>query len=189
MHQFPSDREHRIPGEQIRSRHLRLDRRGHVEIAKTRGRGSPGCAWLGRVVPAGAAGMKQDKIGGLVSIAIGAASLAETAILYPYRLNSISGDFVMPGVVGVLLVVLGLLLVFRVKTPPHEIERAGRRAGLQMLGTVVILFAYWYAISELGYVIGTLLASLGLFKVVSGSGWGRGTGCRGLLTARPYRVW
>ena len=102
--------------------------------------------------------MKQDKIGGLVSIAIGAASLAETAILYPYRLNSISGDFVMPGVVGVLLVVLGLLLVFVVKTPPYEIERADRRAGLQMLGTVVILFAYWYAISELGYVIGTLLA-------------------------------
>jgi putative tricarboxylic transport membrane protein len=132
--------------------------------------------------------MKQDKIGGLVSIAIGAGSLAETAILYPYRLNSISGDFVMPGVVGVLLVVLGLLLVFVVKTPPYEIERADRRGRLQMLGTVVILFAYWYAISELGYVIGTLLASLGLFKVVSGYGWIRATVYAGIVTLVLYVV-
>jgi small-conductance mechanosensitive channel len=132
--------------------------------------------------------MKQDKIGGLVSIAIGAGSLVETATLYPYRLNSISGDFVMPGVVGVLLVVLGLLLVFVVKTPPYEIERADRRAGLQMLGTVVILFAYWYAISELGYVIGTLLAALGLFKVVSGYGWIRATVYAGIVTLVLYVV-
>src|SRR3979411_3016232 len=109
-----------MPGEQSRRCHVVFDRRGHVEIAKTRGRGSPGCAWLGPVVPAGAAGMKQDKIGGLVSIAIGAASLAETAILYPYRLNSISGDFVMPGVVGGLLCVLGLLLVVVVQTPTYS---------------------------------------------------------------------
>jgi len=100
----------------------------------------------------------------------------------------ISGDFVMPGVVGVLLVVLGLLLVFVVKTPPYEIERADRRARLQMLGTVVILFAYWYAISELGYVIGTLLASLGLFKVVSGYGWIRATVYAGIVTLVLYVV-
>jgi hypothetical protein len=132
--------------------------------------------------------MKQDKIGGLVGIAIGVGSLVEAAVLYPYRLNSMSGDFVMPGVVGVLLVVLGLLLVFVVKTPPYEIERADRRAGLQMLGTVVILFAYWLAISELGYVIGTLLASLGLFKVVSGYGWIRATVYAGIVTLVLYVV-
>jgi hypothetical protein len=132
--------------------------------------------------------MKQDKIGGLVSIAIGAGSLVEAASLYPYRLNSISGDFFMPGVVGVLLVVLGLLLVFVVKTPPYEIERADRRARLQMVGTVVILFAYWYVISELGYVIGTLLASLGLFKVVSGYGWIRATVYAGIVTLVLYVV-
>jgi hypothetical protein len=132
--------------------------------------------------------MKQDKIGGLVSIAIGAGSLVEAAILYRYRLNSTSGDFVMPGVVGVLLVVVGLLLVFVVKTPPYEIERVDRRAGRQMLGTFAILFAYWYAISELGYVIGTFLASLGLFKVVSGYGWIRAAVYAGIVTLVLYVV-
>jgi hypothetical protein len=137
---------------------------------------------------AGAAGMKQDRIGGLVSIAVGAGSLVEAAILYPFRLNSTSGDFVMPGVVGALLVVMGLLLVFVVKTPPFEIERPDRKAGIQMLGTIVILFAYWWAISELGYVIGTVLASFGLFKVVSGYGWIRAAVYAGIITLVLYVV-
>lgn len=132
--------------------------------------------------------MKQDKVGGLVSIAVGAGSLVQAVILYPFRLNSTSGDFVMPGVVGTLLVVMGLLLVFVVKTPPYEIERADRKAGLQMFGTVVILFAYWWAISELGYVVGTLLASFGLFKVVSGYGWIRATVYAGVITLVLYVV-
>jgi hypothetical protein len=126
--------------------------------------------------------MKQDKIGGVISIAVGAGSLIEAVILYPFRLNSFSGDFVMPGVVGMLLVVLGLLLVFVIKTPPFEIERPERRARFQMLGTIAIMFAYWWAISELGYVIGTLLASFGLFKVVSGYGWIRATFYAAIIT-------
>jgi putative tricarboxylic transport membrane protein len=132
--------------------------------------------------------MKPDRIGGLVSIAVGAGSLVEAAILYPFRLNSTSGDFVMPGVVGVLLVVLGVLLAFVVKTPAYEVESPDRRAGFQMLGTVAILFAYWYAISELGYVIGTVLASFGLFKVVSGYGWIRAALYAGILTLVLYVV-
>jgi hypothetical protein len=75
-----------------------------------------------------------------------------------------------------------------VKTPPYEIERADRKARLQMFGTVVILFAYWWAISELGYVVGTLLASFGLFKVVSGYGWIRATVYAGVITLVLYVV-
>jgi putative tricarboxylic transport membrane protein len=57
-----------------------------------------------------------------------------------------------------------------------------------MLGTVVILFAYWYAISELGYTIGTLLASLCLFKVVGEYGWIRTTAYAGIVTLVLYVV-
>lgn len=134
------------------------------------------------------AGMKEDRIGGLLSIAVGIGSLVEAVILYPYRLNSVSGDFVMPGVVGVLLIVLGLLLVFVVKTPHYNVERTHRRARLQMLGTIALLFGYWYAITELGYVIGTLLASFGLFKVVSGYGWIRAAAYAGIITVVLYVV-
>jgi putative tricarboxylic transport membrane protein len=115
--------------------------------------------------------MKPDRIGGIISIIIGAIAISESIRLSPMRMSTFAGDHTMPGVVGAALILLGLLLVFFIKGENHKVEFPNRKLIVQMLLTIVLLFAYWFVIKYLGYVISTLLVSVGLFKVMSSYSW------------------
>jgi putative tricarboxylic transport membrane protein len=132
--------------------------------------------------------MKADRIGGIISIIIGAIAISEAIRLYPMRMSTFAGDHTMPGVVGVALIVLGLLLVFFVKGDNHKVEFPNRKLIIQMVLTIGLLFAYWFAIKYLGYVISTLLVSICLFKVMSSYSWIKSSIYALILAAAFYLV-
>lgn len=107
-----------------------------------------------------------DRIGGIVCIVFGALAVSESIRLYPTRMDSLVGDHTMPGIVGVIMILLGLLLVFTIKGKQVKVQFPDRKMMLNMLFTLILMFFYWFLLPYLGYVIITLLVSIGLFKVI-----------------------
>jgi putative tricarboxylic transport membrane protein len=109
--------------------------------------------------------VKADRIGGLITVIVGVVSLIEAIRLFPGRITFFVGDHTLPSLLGVAMLLLGLLLIvkrggaFRVELPTGRLLR-------NMLITMGILFLYWLLIPILGYVISTILALVGLFKVI-----------------------
>ncbi|ALS22066.1 MULTISPECIES: tripartite tricarboxylate transporter TctB family protein [Paenibacillus] len=110
--------------------------------------------------------MLSDRVGGIISIIFGSIAMSEAIRLFPARMDTFVGDHTMPGIVGGALILLGLLLVFFVKGESFKVEFPDRVIMKSMLLALGLLFAYWFAIQYLGYVISTLLVSIGLFKVL-----------------------
>lgn len=110
--------------------------------------------------------MLADRIGGIISIIFGSISMSEAIRLYPARMDTFVGDHTMPGIVGGALILLGLIMVFFIKGESFKVEFPERVIMKSMFIALGLLFAYWFAIPYLGYVISTLLVSIGLFKVL-----------------------
>jgi putative tricarboxylic transport membrane protein len=110
--------------------------------------------------------MASDRIGGIISIIFGSIAVSEAVRLYPARMDTFVGDHTLPGLVGGLLIVLGLLLVFFIKGESFQVEYPDRKTIISLVLTFGFLFGYWFFIPYLGYVISTFLVSVGLFKVM-----------------------
>lgn len=110
--------------------------------------------------------MLADRIGGIISVIFGGIAMSEAIRLYPARMDTFVGDHTMPGIVGGALILLGLLMVFFIKGESFKVEFPDRVIMRSMLLALGLLFAYWFAIQYLGYVISTLLVAIGLFKVL-----------------------
>lgn len=109
--------------------------------------------------------VKADKIGGGVTVLLGITSLVEAIRLFPGRTTFLVGDHTLPSLLGLAMILLGLLLIFkqgaafRVELPKGML--------LKNIGmSVAIMFLYWILIPILGYVISTVLALISLFKVI-----------------------
>ncbi|HEV7718126.1 MAG TPA: tripartite tricarboxylate transporter TctB family protein [Arsenicitalea sp.] len=112
-----------------------------------------------------------DRIGGLAAIALGLVSIEEAVRLFHLRTGTLIGDHAMPAAVGILLVIFGLLLMLRADSNAF-VEKFPKGAVLaRLLGSFVILFAYWLLMDRLGYIASTFIVSIGLFKVMSEYGW------------------
>jgi putative tricarboxylic transport membrane protein len=109
--------------------------------------------------------MKADQIGGLVTASFGLIAIVEAIRLFPDRMSFMVGDHTLPGLIGLTMVLLGGLLVFT-RGEKFHIEFPKGKLMASMVGTLAIMFAYWFFISYLGYVISTLLALTALFKVI-----------------------
>ncbi len=109
--------------------------------------------------------MLSDRIGGLISIVFGGISVSEAIRLYPERVSTFVGDYLLPGVVGAGLILLGLLMLFakgerfKVEFPESKIMRG-------MLLVVGIMFVYWILLQFLGYTLSTFVVSIALFRVI-----------------------
>ncbi|HTJ57127.1 MAG TPA: tripartite tricarboxylate transporter TctB family protein [Devosiaceae bacterium] len=124
-------------------------------------------------VPRGARRLGPDRIGGLIAIGLGLVALAEAARLYHLGTGMLVGDHVMPGAVGILLVVFGAVLVIRAD-PSALMEKLPRgRTMLRLCGSFAILFVYWLLMDRLGYIASTFIVAIGLFKTMSQYGWVR----------------
>jgi putative tricarboxylic transport membrane protein len=110
--------------------------------------------------------MLADRIGGIISIIIGAIAISEAVRLYPARTGPLVGDHTMPGLMGGLMILLGLLFIFVVKGEKFKVEFPNRKVMMSLLLMLGLLFAYWFLIQFLGYAISTLIVSIGLFKVM-----------------------
>ncbi|GAX90120.1 tripartite tricarboxylate transporter TctB family protein [Effusibacillus lacus] len=110
--------------------------------------------------------MQSDRIGGIISIIFGVIAISESIRLYPKRMGPLVGDYTMPGIVGVVMILLGLLVIFVVKGEKFKVEFPDRKLMKGLLLTFGLLFAYWVLTQFLGYEISTLLVAMGLFKVM-----------------------
>ncbi|KQU25873.1 MULTISPECIES: tripartite tricarboxylate transporter TctB family protein [Peribacillus] len=109
--------------------------------------------------------MLADRIGGIICIIVGGIALSEAVRLYPMRTGPLIGDHTMPGVIGGLMILFGLL-IFIVKGEIFKTEYPNSKTMRRMLLTLCLLFIYWFLLGILGYTITTLLVSTGLFKVI-----------------------
>ena len=133
-------------------------------------------------------GMLADRIAGAIAVAVGLIALVEAKRLYPLRMRALVGDDTMLWLLGAVMVVLGLLMIFIVKIPPHKVEFPEKKVRLTILVTVGLLFVYCYMISLVGYLISTFLISLGLFKVIGSYRWHVALFSAIVLTAALYGV-
>lgn len=112
-----------------------------------------------------------DRIGGIAGVVLGLVAIEEAVRLYHLRTRPLVGDHVMPAAVGILLVIFGVLLMARADSNVF-IEKFPKGTVLaRLIGSFVILFAYWLLMDRLGYVASTFIVSIGLFKVMSEYGW------------------
>jgi len=113
----------------------------------------------------------QDRIGGIIAIGLGLVALGEAARLYHLRTGTLIGDHVMPGAIGMFLVILGAVLAVHAEgnTPTEKLPRG--RTLVRLCGSFAILFAYWFLMDRLGYLASTFLVVIGLFKTMSQYGW------------------
>lgn len=130
--------------------------------------------------------MLADRIGGIISIIFGSIAMSEAIRLYPARMGTFVGDHTMPGIVGGALILLGLLLVFFLRGESFKVEFPDRVIMKSMLLALGLLFAYWFAIPYVGYVISTLLVSIGLFKVLGFFSFVKSTIYASILTTVFY---
>lgn len=109
--------------------------------------------------------MVADRIGGWISIILGLLSLYEAFRLYPTRLSFYVGDHIMPGVIGIGLIILGLLAVF-VKGQSFKVDFPDRQMLWKIVGIFGVLLGYCVLLSFLGFAIGTFLISIALFRII-----------------------
>lgn len=109
--------------------------------------------------------MVADRVGGLISIIFGGLSLYEAFRLYPTRLSFYVGDHIMPGVIGIGLIVLGLLAVF-VKGQSFKVEFPDRQMLRKIIGIFGVLLGYCVLLYFLGFAIGTFIISIALFRII-----------------------
>ncbi|MBM7660038.1 putative tricarboxylic transport membrane protein [Bacillus mesophilus] len=108
---------------------------------------------------------KADRVGGLITILIGGVSIFEAYRQYPNRMNLLVGDHTLPGLVGLVLVILGSVLLLR-RLEDFKVELPKGLIARRLVGTLMIMFAYWYLITTLGYLISTMLVLAALFKII-----------------------
>jgi putative tricarboxylic transport membrane protein len=109
--------------------------------------------------------MLADRVGGLISIIFGGLSLYEALRLYPTSLSFYVGDHIMPGVIGIGLIVLGLLAVF-VKGQSFKVEYPDRQMMLKIAGIFGVLLGYCVLLYFLGFAIATFLISIASFRII-----------------------
>jgi putative tricarboxylic transport membrane protein len=110
--------------------------------------------------------MLSDRIGGIISIILGSIAISEAIRLFPARMSPFVGDHTLPGVVGGLMILLGLILVFFNNGESFKAEYPSRRIIVCLVLTFGLLFLYLFLLQYAGYIISTLLVSIGLFKVI-----------------------
>lgn len=130
---------------------------------------------------------KADRVGGLITVMFGIVSISEGARLFPDRISLMVGDHTLPGLIGIVMVLLGTLVVFT-RGEQFHVEFPKGKMMVTMLVTLAIMFAYWFLIPYLGYVISTLAALVGLFKVIGSYHLGKSTLYGSLTTIALYML-
>jgi hypothetical protein len=135
-------------------------------------------------------------VAGGILVLLGAVALAEARRLAALReemvAGAVVGDDTFPWIIGAALVLLGAYILVRAgwRGPPVTFP-VGQARG-QMLATAGVLAVYYVITPYLGYTIGTLVASAGLYRAMGRYRWVTAIAIGGITTAALYlvfRVW
>jgi putative tricarboxylic transport membrane protein len=127
-----------------------------------------------------------DRVGGILFMLLGVAAILEGYRLRPLRTRGVAGDDTFPFIIGVILLLLGGLMAFIVKSPPLKVTFPRGPIAWRMVGSLVGLFAYWALLPLLGYIPSTFLISTALFRLFGGYRWGICLIAAALLTSSLY---
>ena len=107
-----------------------------------------------------------DKLTGTGFAVIGVAAIAEAVRLYPYRSGAWAGDHTAPALLGAILLLLGLVTVFRKRKRSPVVKLPSRRDALHMLYAFAVLSGYCITLPVIGYSAVTPLAAAFLFWIL-----------------------
>lgn len=127
----------------------------------------------------------ERKIGGFIAIIFGILSLHEATSLYTYSVDLLTGDHALPGLIGILLVLVGISLFFGKQEESKGELPVGKRLFI-LITTIILLFIYCFLITTLGYVISTLAISVLLIKFIGKKSWILSLIIGGVITAILY---
>lgn len=109
-----------------------------------------------------------DRVGGAIFMLLGVVSLLEARRLHPMRMREAVGDDIFPMILGMVLLVLGTLMTFIVKTSPLKVNFPEKEIARRMIASLACLFGYWAILPILGYAPSTFLSSTLLFYFFGG---------------------
>lgn len=140
--------------------------------------------------------MAERTVAGGVLMLLGAVALVEARRLAALReemvAGAVVGDDTFPWVIGAALVLLGAYILVRAGGPGPRVTFPVGQARRQMLATAGVLAVYYVITPYLGYTIGTLVASAGLYRAMGRYRWATAIVIGGITTAALYlvfRVW
>lgn len=108
--------------------------------------------------------MNSNTIMGGLAVLIGIGVIAESVRIYRYARSFLTGDHIVPGIAGVAMILLGISLIFS-SAPAYKPTFPKGTILMRILGTAAVMAGYLLLMNYLGYVLSTLLASYGLFRV------------------------
>jgi hypothetical protein len=138
----------------------------------------------------------EQTVAGGVLMLLGGVALVEARRLAALReemvAGAVVGDDTFPWVIGAALVLLGGYILVRAGWRGSPVTFPVGRARGQMLATAGMLAVYYVITPYLGYTIGTLVASAGLYRAMGRYRWTTAIVIGGITTAALYlvfRVW
>lgn len=130
----------------------------------------------------------EKNLGGYIAVFLGLLSLYEAKRLYAYSHDFVTGDHAFPGLIGVLLILLGFSLIFERMIENKKIEFPAGKTLIVLITSVVLLFLYCLLITFVGYVISTLVISIGLIRIIGNYRWIFSILTGGVITAVLYFI-
>jgi len=129
----------------------------------------------------------EKRIGGVIAIIFGIIALLEANSLYTYSLNLLTGDHALPGLIGMLLVLVGISLFFG-KQEENKGDFPTGKLLVTLIATIILLFVYCFLITVIGYVFSTFVASVLLIKLIGKKSWILSVVIGGVITTVLYYV-
>ena len=115
--------------------------------------------------------MNANTVMGGLTVWLGVGVILESARIYQYARSFLTGDHIVPGIAGIILALLGLDLIFFVPAPVQKPTFPKGQILRRILGTAALMAAYLVLMNYIGYVVSTLAASYGLFRVFGKYPW------------------
>ncbi len=112
-----------------------------------------------------------DRACGGAAVVIGLLCLIESVRLFPLRNTYLSGDHGLPGLLGLVMIILGSVLLCARGPSPVKAVFPSRPIRLRVAATLALLTAYAIALAPLGYVVATAVVGVPLFRLFGGYRW------------------
>lgn len=106
-----------------------------------------------------------DRVFGAACIIIGILCIKECIRMYGFASSFLSGDHIVMGIVGGVLVLLGVILGIKNKRLGFTVEFPEPELAKRMAGTVLVLILYVLSLDKLGFVVSTAVWGIFWFRL------------------------